>query len=201
MAPGEKYEAEEFEQVHIQEGDREPEDDSDDSVGIIADEIQDEDEESMNETEDEVAMIEEEVSPSNEFDRDPNFNEGDRAILIKIMNFLQANKNEVASMRADDTQSIKWHVDAAFAVHKDFKSHTGATLSLGKGIIFYVSKKEKVNMRSSTEAELAGVDDIILKVLCFIKLSTKDIDDVQPRIQVRSRQTVSDPPYLLHCTN
>ena len=24
-------------------------------------------------------------------------------------------------MSADDAQSIKWHVDAAFAVHKDFK--------------------------------------------------------------------------------
>jgi hypothetical protein len=68
-------------------------------------------------------------------------------------------------MSADDTQSIKWYVDAAFAVHKDFKSHTGATMSLGNGIICSMSTKQKVNTRSLTEAELVGVDDIISKVL------------------------------------
>ena len=92
-------------------------------------------------------------------------NEGDWAKLVKIMNFLKATQDEVASMSADDTQSIKWYVDAAFAVHKDFKSHTGATVSLGNGIICFMSTKQKVNTRSSTEAELVGVDDIISKVL------------------------------------
>jgi hypothetical protein len=92
-------------------------------------------------------------------------NEGDWAKLVKIMNFLKATQNEVASMSADDTQSIKWYVDAAFAVHKDYKSHTGATMSLGNGIICSMSTKQKVNTRSSTEAELVGVDDIISKVL------------------------------------
>ena len=64
----------------------------------------------------------------------------------------------MTSMSVDDSQSIKWHVDAAFAVHKDFKSCTGrATLSYGKGIFCSVSMKQKVIMRSSTEAESVGV--------------------------------------------
>ena len=46
-------------------------------------------------------------------------------------------------MSADDTQSFKWYVDAAFAVHKDFKSQTGATFSLGNGIICSLSTKRK----------------------------------------------------------
>ena len=71
MSPDEVYEAEEFEQVNIQEEDPEPEGDNDDNVVINADEIQDEDEEFINETEDEVAMIEEEFNPSSEVDRDP----------------------------------------------------------------------------------------------------------------------------------
>ena len=58
------------------------------------------------------------------------------------MNFLKATQNEVAFMSADDTQNIKWHVDAAFAVHKNLKSHMGDTLSLGKGISFSVSTKK-----------------------------------------------------------
>ena len=35
-------------------------------------------------------------------------NEGDWAKLVKIMNFLKASQNDVASMSAHDTQSIKW---------------------------------------------------------------------------------------------
>ena len=52
-------------------------------------------------------------------------------------------------MSADNTQSIKWYIDVAFAfaVHKEFKSHTGVTLSFGQGIICSVSMKQKANMR------------------------------------------------------
>jgi hypothetical protein len=92
-------------------------------------------------------------------------NEGDWTKLIKIMNYLKATQDDVASMSADNTQSIMWHVDAAFAVHNDFKSHTGATLTFGKGVVCSVCTKQKVNTRSSTEAELVAMDDVVSKVL------------------------------------
>ena len=99
----------------------------------------------------------------------PNYWAKWRRRLVKInqdYDFLKATQNYVASMSVDDTQSIKWHVDAAFAVHKDYKSHTRATLLvLAKGIICFVSTKQKVNTRSLTEAQLVSVDDILSKVL------------------------------------
>jgi hypothetical protein len=66
---------------------------------------------------------------------------------------------------------IKWYVDASFAVHPDFKSHTDATMSFedGKGAVQSVSRKQKLNMKSSTEAELVGVDDTSVMIL-WIKL-------------------------------
>jgi hypothetical protein len=73
--------------------------------------------------------------------------------LIKSLVFLKATQDEVTAMKADDTQSIKWYVDAAFAVHKDFKSHTGATMTLREGTLCSISTKQKVMSRSSTEAE------------------------------------------------
>jgi hypothetical protein len=91
--------------------------------------------------------------------------ESDWKKLIKLMTFLKTTQDEVPSMSADDTQTIKWHVDASFAVHQEFKSHTGATMSLGHGVICSVSTKQKVNTRSSTEAELVGLEDVISKVL------------------------------------
>ena len=54
---------------------------------------------------------------------------------------------------------VKWYVDAAFAVHPDFKSHTGGVMTFGRGAVQSISRKQKLNTRSSTEAELVGVDD------------------------------------------
>ena len=68
-------------------------------------------------------------------------------------------------MEADDSQSVSWFVDASFAPHADYKSHTGACFTIGKGMISSFSNKQKNNSRSSTEAELNAVDNKISKVL------------------------------------
>jgi hypothetical protein len=50
-----------------------------------------------------------------------------------------------------------WYIDASFAVHKEMRSHTGATMTLGSGVICSISTKQKINTCSSTEAELVGM--------------------------------------------
>jgi hypothetical protein len=92
-------------------------------------------------------------------------NQSDWNKLIRVLTFLKTTKEEVLTLEADDTQILTWYIDAAFAVHHDMRSHTGSTFSLGKGMIVSDSTKQKVNSRSSTEAELIGVDDRISKVL------------------------------------
>jgi hypothetical protein len=92
-------------------------------------------------------------------------NEGDWKKLIKMMNFLKATKDDIPVMSCDNTNSIKWHVDAAFAIHKDMKSHTGATMTRGAGTITSISTKQKVNTRSSTESKLVAHDDVVSKIL------------------------------------
>ena len=84
--------------------------------------------------------------------------------LKKLMRFLKRTANDVLSLEADDNISMNWYVDASFAVHPDYKSHTGAVMSIGKGATLSVSTKQKTNSRSSTEAELKSLDDIISKV-------------------------------------
>jgi hypothetical protein len=61
--------------------------------------------------------------------------EGDWKELVKMMNFLEATKNDIATMSAINLNSIKWYIDMSFAVHKDTRSHTGATMTLGSGVI------------------------------------------------------------------
>jgi hypothetical protein len=56
-------------------------------------------------------------------------------------------------------------VDASFAVHPDMKSHTGGVMSLSSGTIYGTSTRQKLNTKSSTEAELVGVNNVMLQVL------------------------------------
>ena len=56
-------------------------------------------------------------------------------------------------------------MDASFAVHPDYRSHTGSIMTMGNGAIQSGSTKQKLNARSSTEAELIGVDDEIGKII------------------------------------
>jgi ABC-type transport system involved in Fe-S cluster assembly fused permease/ATPase subunit len=58
-----------------------------------------------------------------------------------------------------------WYPDAAFAVHQDMKSHTGAVLTMGKGAMQTISSKQKLNTRSTTEAELVAVDDVVVQAM------------------------------------
>ena len=64
----------------------------------------------------------------------------------------------------DEINCIKWYVDAAFAVHSDFKSHTGAAVTLDDGSPISIGRKQKLNTESSTIAEPVGVHDAIVMI-------------------------------------
>ena len=85
--------------------------------------------------------------------------------LHRLLDYLKRTKDECLVMKMDNTGTIKWYIDVAYAVHPDMRSHTGAVMTLGKGAVVSISSKQKVNARSSTEAELIGIDDIISNVL------------------------------------
>ena len=68
-------------------------------------------------------------------------------------------------LAADDLRVVKWYVDASFAVHPDFMSHTGGVMTFGDGAIQSVLRKQKLNMCSITEAELVGADDVATMIL------------------------------------
>ncbi len=89
-------------------------------------------------------------------------NEADWKKLVKMMNYLKVMKDDVPMY---ECWWYRWHVNAAFTIHKDMKSHTGATMSLGSGTICSISTKQKVNTQSFTEAELIWFDDVVSKIL------------------------------------
>jgi len=85
--------------------------------------------------------------------------------LRRVVCYLRDTKKLTLTLEADDLQVIKWWIDASFAVHSDMRSHTGGTMSLGKGSVYSTSVRQRLTTKSSTEAELVGVDDVMPMVL------------------------------------
>ena len=81
------------------------------------------------------------------------------------MRYLKSTEDLVLTLSSDKSNVIKWHSDASFAVHPDFKSHSGSTMTMGKGSIQLMSKKQRMNTRSSTKAELIAADDTSSMIL------------------------------------
>ena len=85
-----------------------------------------------------------------------------------MMKFLSCTVEEVLTLSAKNgISTIEWHIDASFAVHTDFKSHTGASMMFGggKGCPINSSAKQKLNTSSSTTSELVAVDQTLLMVI------------------------------------
>ena len=91
--------------------------------------------------------------------------EGDWEKLIRLLRYLNGTEEAKLILSAENLSVIKWYVDAAFAVHTDFKSHTGAVMTFGQGAIQTLSRKQKLNTKSSTDAELVGADDAAVMIL------------------------------------
>ena len=62
---------------------------------------------------------------------------------------------------ARDLKTLLTWIDAAYAVHPDMRGQTGGTMSLGTGVVHGRSSKQKLNAKSSTEAEIIGVSEYL----------------------------------------
>ena len=85
--------------------------------------------------------------------------------LMRVLKYLNATKDLVLHLRGDDFLCICAYIDASFAVHDDYKSHSGVFVSIGMGPIFVKSSKQRLNSKSSTEAEMIAVSDGLNHVL------------------------------------
>ena len=92
-------------------------------------------------------------------------NQDDWLKLVQGMKFLSQTVQDKLILSVDDLRVVKWWVDASFAVHHDYRSHTGAVMSYGSGAPMTISSKQKLNTRSSTDAELVGADDVMSPLL------------------------------------
>jgi hypothetical protein len=77
----------------------------------------------------------------------------------RVLCYLKGTLHMPLILLADSLMLSRWWMDAACAVHDDCRGHTGAEMSFDQGMALSYSWKQKINTKSSTEAELVGVDD------------------------------------------
>ena len=91
--------------------------------------------------------------------------EDDFKKLTRLIRYLRHTLYMCLVLGKDDTDSIRWWIDASYAVHPDMRGHTRATMSMGTGSVFSGSWKQKLVTRSSTESEVVGVYDVLPQIL------------------------------------
>ena len=85
--------------------------------------------------------------------------------LLRVLAYLKGTPEECFTLSTEDTKLIKWWVESLDAMHKYMRIHTGVMMSMVKRILYYMSKKQKLNTYISTETELVAEDNVMPKIL------------------------------------
>ena len=83
----------------------------------------------------------------------------DMVKLERVIKYLRGTKSIGMILEADKQLAVMAYVDASYAVHDNYRSHTGTVIGIGRGPVFCKSTTQKINTKSSTEAELVGLSD------------------------------------------
>ena len=129
--------------------------------------------------------------------------EQDMGKLKRVLRYLLGTKHMGITLEADSQIiRLRCFVDASYGVHRDCKSHTGTVISLGSGPVLVKSVKQKINTKSSTEAELVGLSDSMSTIIwCrnFLEAQGYDMppaqvfqDNMSTIAMIRSGKPTSD---------
>jgi hypothetical protein len=82
--------------------------------------------------------------------------ESDWEKLVRLMKYFKQMVNDRLTLRADG--ELRWHGDVTFAVHPDFRSHTGAVMSMGHGAVISISRKRGLYIKLINQCVLLRED-------------------------------------------
>ena len=90
----------------------------------------------------------------------------DKCKLIRLLNFIHTTQQDGIMLGGDSNGILRLraYADASYGVHMDGKSHTGNVITLGRGPIFCKNSKQKSMTKSSCEAEILALSDIVSTV-------------------------------------
>jgi hypothetical protein len=116
-------------------------------------------------------------------------NKDDWKKLKRCITYLDQTKNDPRIIGCNNIQELFTWVDASFAVHPNMRSHTGGTMSMGRGMIHCRSSKQKLNTKSSTEAELVGTSEYVPFNIWIVMFMKKQGYDIKKNILFQDNQS------------
>ncbi len=87
--------------------------------------------------------------------------EDDWKKLLRVLGYLKGTTDYDLKISCNDLNKLTWFIDGSYTIHSDMKGQSGAVLMIGDSAVLSRSSKQKLNTRSSTEAELITVDDTL----------------------------------------
>jgi hypothetical protein len=81
--------------------------------------------------------------------------------LLGVLGYLQGTAEITFTLTCEKLDKLTWFIDGSYASHMDMRGQSGGVLMTGDCAVLFKSCKQKVNTRSSTEAELIAVDDML----------------------------------------
>ena len=79
--------------------------------------------------------------------------------LERTVQYIRGTRDLGLTLTIGDPMTVISYIDASYRVYQDMKSHTGTTITLGKGSIYAKSSTHRLTTKPSTEAELVGLSD------------------------------------------
>jgi hypothetical protein len=114
--------------------------------------------------------------------REPD--EDDWKKLERVLKYLNSTRSLYMTLGIKNGAiDIYGSIDASYGTHLDGKSHSGLTLSVGRGTVLSMSKKQSIVTKSSTEAEIVAVSDMLSPVIGLREfLMAQGYSDLGPAI-------------------
>ena len=111
--------------------------------------------------------------------------------LAHLMMYIRGTIDLSLIINANGTGMLKWYVDGLYRIHPNMKGHSGGGLSMGTGFPISSSTKHMLNMRSSTESEIVGVNNFMPSILwTVIFLNSQDYDVTESIIFQDNKSTI-----------
>ena len=85
--------------------------------------------------------------------------------MVRLMKYIQWTIGLPLILSIKKSGNIKRYIYAEFSVNQYMRSHTGGFMTTVTVGAYVQSSKQKLNIKSSNEAEIFGVDDVISQVI------------------------------------
>ncbi len=79
--------------------------------------------------------------------------------MLRVLGYLKGTSERTLLLWAQKEKKVTAYIDAAYAVHRDSKSHSGVVIYVGDTLAHVSPKKQKCMSKNPTEAELIALTD------------------------------------------